>query len=213
MNPSFDLSGSQVRQAREYPIDGSTVIISGQTVALADGKVVAAPPSAAAVLGVAAENHLGVSDAFNPRSNGGAIKVYDSPTQVYVCKTPEYTVLTGDTDFFTCAAKTAGLKNGRAKLVDKEAGSTNKDPLGTAYNIISSEANGKITIDRGEGGGQIAAGDVFELYPPVGYATGKLNAKLCGISLDAELADSALTVVGHVPGLGLTEIKLKTIFA
>jgi len=213
MNPSFDLTGSQVRQAREYPINESTVILSGQAVVLTEGKVMPATSASTVVLGVAAENHLGVPDAFNPRSNGKFIKVFDSPTQVYVCKTPEYPALTGDTDFFTCTAKTTGLKNGYAKLVDKEADSTNSDPLGSTYDIVSSDTNGKITINRSTGNGKIAAGDVFELYPPVGYAAGRLNARLSGISLDGDLANSAVAVAGHVTELGLTELKLKTIFA
>lgn len=213
MNPSFDLTGSQVRQAREYPISESTVIQNGQAVVLIDGKVYPATAASDVLLGVAAENHLGVPDAMNTRSNGRLIKVYDSPTQIYVCKTPEYTAQSGDTASFTCAAKTAGLKNGFVKLVDKEPDSTNTDALGMVYEITGSTSAGVVTLNRGAENGRIGAGDVFEVYPPVGYKLGKLNSRLCGVTLDSEAANSALAVVGHITELGLTELKLKTIFA
>ncbi|MCL1820567.1 MAG: hypothetical protein FWG36_07935 [Oscillospiraceae bacterium] len=213
MNPSFDLSGSQVRQAREYPIEPETVIQSGQAVVLTGGRVAAATAAATVTLGVAAENHLGIPDAFNPRSNGKTIRVYDSPTQIHVSRAPEYAAVSGNTGSFTCAAKSAGLANGFVKLVDKEAGSVNKDPLGAIYDIISSDNTGEITINRGTENGKIDTGDIFEIYPPAGFASGMLNPRLSGLSLDGSTANSALTVMGHVSDLGLVELKLKSIFA
>lgn len=213
MNPTYDLTGSQVRQAREYPIAVNTVIQSGQAVVITNGLVVAASATQAApILGIAAESHLGVADAFNNRSNGKTIKIYDSPTQIYTCRAPEYAASAGTVNTLTCAAKSDTLKGGLVKLVDKESTSTNTDPLGTVYNIILSNTSGVITTDR-MSTTPIATGDIFEIYPPVGYNQCKLTSGQSGISLDAVCDGSPVTVAGRVISLGLVEIAVKNIYS
>lgn len=214
MNPSYDLTGSQVRQAREYPIATNTSIQNGQAVTLTNALVTSASVSSSGpILGVAAETHLGMNDSMNLRSNGRVIKIYDSPTQVYTCRVPEYTATAGTANTITCGAASDSLRNGFVKLVDKENGSTNEDVLGTVYTITGSTTAGVITIDRPSlSPTNINAGDVFEIYPPVGYNKSRLRSGGAHINLDSMVTDSPITIAGSVISMGLAELTIRNIY-
>ena len=82
--------------ARKYPIAAATAITAGEVVKLVNGLVVAsAAAAAAAILGVAAENHPGTADALNPRANGKEILVYDNPELIFECPVSEITAASG----------------------------------------------------------------------------------------------------------------------
>ncbi len=187
------LDGGVHVSAREYDIATDTAIAEGQAVKLADGLVVAAAADeSGAVLGVAAENHSGSADAIDARANGGKIFVIDDPTAVYRCKAPEVTAAGGSATTLEVTALKAfaadDFNGGYVKLVSKAAASTNTDPVGKVRRITdfalddATPTKGILTL---ESGGAPYAGDVYEVFPPVGFAKGNLDSGRAAIVLTA----------------------------
>ena len=194
------LDGAVLISAREYDIAASTAIIAGQIVKLADGLVVAAAAGeTGAVLGIAAENHSGQNDALDIRADGTRIKVIDDPATVMQCAAPEITAAAGGSATTLIAAELAtfandDFKGGYVKLIRKAEGSTNADEIGDVRRIEGSTASSKaFTLEEG---GTPAEGDVYALFPPIGFAKGNLNATGTAIVLTAT-ANLPLKLIGH----------------
>jgi hypothetical protein len=151
----------------EYDIAAGTVIEKGEVVKLVEGLVVAVGDTDQddPYLGVAEEDHTGVANILNPRSNGTRIKVYDSPTAVFKCK--PNAVLTAASGSSTTA-------------VDSAYGSIANDKFNGGYLVVISATNllpgqrfrisdfattsGTFTAAFGAA---VAAGDKFLILPPV----------------------------------------------
>lgn len=208
MKPFYDkITGQTSPAIGEYDIAYNTAIEAGQVVALTEGKVVlAAVNIATAILGVAAEAHAGTASAISPREDGTRITVFDNPSQVFEIAPVKITATGGTT---TTIISTSGFaaedstntfvdddfNGGYVKLVAKAANSTNTDPIGTVYHIGDHDA-GDRTLTIPTAGGAVTAGDVFELYPPLGMVKGNLNSDRNGIVYTAVVA-LPLKVCGH----------------
>lgn len=198
------VDGSVLLSCREYDIAPTTAITPGQVVSITEGRVVAAKAAqTTAILGIAAESHSGVTDALNPRSNGTKILVYDDPDLVSACKAPEHAA-TGGTATTVVIGGLAGFSaddfnGGWLKLVSKAEGSTNTDAVGTMKRIEDfaiSDGTGTFTVAEGASAN---AGDVFAVYPPVGFSKGNLDAAGHALVLTATAA-LAIKVIGHKGG-------------
>ena len=196
--------GGVLKSAREYDIAANTAVHAGQVVALSGGLVIpAVAAQTGAILGIAAETHTGVTDAINPRANGTKIMVWDAPNLIMKCAAPRITAASGSTTTLVAATLATFAANdftgGYVRLVEKAEGSTNADAIGQVRRITASAADTKtFTL---ESGGTPVAGDVYEVFPPLGFAKGNLDAELSGLSLAATAA-LALKVVGHDRDLG-----------
>lgn len=195
---SYDNSGSQVMAAKEYDIATGTAVTEGSFVKLSAGKVIACVVAdTAAILGIAAENHSGSADAFNIRANGLKVKVYDSPSAAYETVAPRATATSGSTTTMAATGLAAfadsDFVGGYIKLVSKVAASTNTDPLGTVYPVTGSTAATKLFTFTKTAGGAVTAGDIFEIYPPVGFAKGNLDATFSKYDLTATASISVRT--------------------
>ncbi len=197
------LDGDVLVSAREYDIAYNTAISEGQVVKLSAGLVVAADAGeTGAILGVAAENHSGTPDALDPRADGTKILVIDDPSAVFQCKAPKVTALASSaTTLEVTALKVFAaddFNGGYVKLVSKASDSTNTDPIGKVRRItdFALDANpatkGVLTI---ESGGAACAGDVYELFPPIGFAKGNLSSTKDALVLTAT-ASLPLRVIG-----------------
>lgn len=195
------LDGGVNISAREYDIAYNADIKEGSLVKLSEGKITAAGAAeTSALLGVAAENHSGVADALNPRANGTKIMVIDDPETVFQCKAPQVTAASGSatTLVFTAGQYFAAddFNGGYVKLVSKAAGSTNTDAIGTVRAItdyaVTASTSGTFTITSG---GTPYVGDVYEVFPPVGFAKGNLDSGRQGIVLSAS-ASISVRVIG-----------------
>ena len=195
------LDGGVTISAREYDIAYNADIKEGSLVKLSEGKITAAGAAeTGALLGVAAENHSGVADALNPRANGTKIMVIDDPEAVFQCKAPQVTAASGSatTLVFTAGQYFAAddFNGGYVKLVSKAAGSTNTDAIGTVRAItdyaVTASTSGTFTIASG---GTPYAGDIYEVFPPVGFAKGNLDSGRQGIVLSAS-ASISVRVIG-----------------
>ena len=184
---------------REYDIAATTAVQKGQVVCLAEGLVV---PAVAAqtgrILGIAAESHSGVEDAMNARENGTVILVYDAPGLIVRCPAPQMAATGGSaTTFISTALATFAdddFNGGYIKLVEKGEESTITDAIGKVRRITDFAANTKtMTV---ESGGTICAGDVYEIYPPLGFAKGNLDENITKLVLTATAA-LPLKVVQH----------------
>lgn len=84
---AYDLSGTTFAMKKEFYIASGTVIEKGEVVKLVDGAVVAVGDTDQddPYLGVAAEDHDGVTDFPGSRQTGNKIYVYCSPTAVFRC--------------------------------------------------------------------------------------------------------------------------------
>ena len=194
------LDGAVLISAREYDIAADTAIQDGQIVKLADGRVVAAAANeTGAILGIAAENHSGQNDALDIRADGTRIKVIDDPATVMQCAAPEITAAAGGSATALIAAELAtfandDFKGGYVKLISKAEGSTNTDEIGDVRRIEGSTASSKtFTLEEG---GTPAEGDVYALFPPIGFNKGNLNATGTAIVLTAT-ANLPLKLIGH----------------
>ncbi len=137
----YSASGANVQPIiREFRIKSDTVVKKGQIVNVDEQGRVKAGKSI--ILGVAAEDHSGVEDESNPRSNGEKIKVICSPNSVYklygtcikFCHddsepgafvTRDYAAGSGDNIFGNCILV----------LTKKAEDSENTDPVGTVYYV------------------------------------------------------------------------------
>lgn len=199
------LDGGVHVSAREYDIAADTAILEGQVVKLTDGLVVAAAAGeTGAILGVAAENHSGEADAIDPRANGKKLLVIDDPDAVYQCKAPEVAAAEGGSATTLIAAELAAFANGDfkggyVKLISKAEESANTDAIGQVRRVESFTASSKtFTLEEG---GVPAEGDVYALFPPVGFAKGSLSADGTALVLSATAA-LPLRVIGHDRILG-----------
>ncbi|OCZ54315.1 hypothetical protein [Dehalobacter sp. TeCB1] len=193
MKVVYDQSGSQVTAMREYDIATNTAVALDQVVKLSSGKVVlAVAGETSPILGIAAEAHSGSADTLNPRANGLRIKVFDAPTQIYECPAPQVTATGGSTTTFV-ASTIAGFADNdfvgsKMKLIQKGASSTITDPVGTVYPITgSTAASGTMTTTTTITGG-CSAGDIFAIFPPVGFQKGNFDSGISKLVLTASAA-------------------------
>lgn len=190
-----NVDGGVIHSVRTYDIGASTEIEEGQVLVLSGGLVTkAAANETGTILGIAAENHKGAEDALNPSANGKEILVYDNPGLVMRCPAPRLTATSGSA---TTIVDTTNLASGIAddafiggyiKLVKKGTDSTNTDAIGKVRRITDSAGStSTLTV---ESGGTICAGDVYELYPPIGLQAGNLdtNRKAVVYSATAEIS-------------------------
>lgn len=213
MKPINDKSGSEVTAVNEYPIETNTAVRLNQVCKLSGGIVVAAAQGeTGAILGVAAEDHPGTADAFNLRADGKKLKVYDSPTQVFSSTAPRLTATGGTTttlvvnDATLAAFADDDFNGGYMKLVSKAVASTNTDSIGTVYPITDFTIATKTFTTTQTAGGAITAGDVFEIYPPIGFSKGNLASTLDKLILSATAA-LAMKVVGYDTELGKVKME------
>ena len=208
------LDGGVHVSAREYDIAYNADIKAGSLVKLSESKVVAAGAAeTGALLGVAAENHSGAADALDPRANGTKIFVIDDPDAIYQCKAPQVTAASGSatTLVFTAGQYFAAddFNGGYVKLVSKANGSTNTDKIGqvraiTDYSVTAS-TSGTFTL---ESGGTPNEGDVYEVFPPVGFAKGNLDSGRSGLVLSAS-ASISVRVIGADIGADKINVMIK----
>lgn len=215
------LDGAVHVSAREYDVASATAIGEGQVVKLSEGLVVAAAAGeTGAILGVAAENHSGSADAMDPRANGTKIMVIDDPGVVYQCAAPEVTAAGGSSTTLEVTALKVfaadDFNGGYVKLVSKAEGSTNTDPIGAVRRITDfaldaeTPTKGILTIASG---GAPYAGDVYAIFPPIGFAKGNLNSGGTALVLSAT-ASLPLKVMGRDLGFGkINLIAKKHLFA
>ena len=208
------LDGGVHVSAREYDVAYNADIKEGQLVKLSESKAVsAAAAETGALLGVAAENHSGAADALDPRANGTKLLVIDDPSAVFQCKAPEVTASGGSatTLVFTAGQYFAAddFNGGYVKLVSKAAGSTNTDAIGTVRAIsdyaVTASTSGTFTITSG---GTPYSGDVYAVFPPVGFAKGNLDSARSGIVLSAS-ANLPLRVIGNDIGAGRINVMIR----
>ena len=195
---SYNASGSAITSQKEYDIATGTVVQEGAFVKLTAGKVVAAVVAdTGTLLGVAAERHSGAADALNLKSNGLKIKVNDSPDAVFETTPPRATATSGSTTTMAATGLAAFADSdfigGYIKLVSKVAASTNTDAIGTVYPVTGSTAATKLFTFTQTAGGAVTAGDIFEIYPPIGFAKGNLDATFSKYDLTATASISVRT--------------------
>ena len=194
MRPIQNAGGHVGLTARNYPIAYNTAISAGEVVQLSGGLVVAAAANqTAAILGIAAENHPGTSDALNPRANGTEILVYDNPELIFECPAPTFaasggtatTVTTTTTDV---ATTTADAFNGGFLVSPKG----NKRAV---TDFANSTTTNTFTVPSGE---TAADGDVYTLYPQIGCAAGwRLDSTTLSKIVLTATGCTKLKVVGH----------------
>lgn len=184
MEYKYNLYGAQVPEFHEYDIASDTVIKKGQVVTISAGLVVlAAVAQTTAILGIAAEDHTGVTDTLNPRLNGTKIKVYDSPGAVFSCKAKiELTATSGNATTFAATGLTGSYAdsdfvNGYLILTGKATTSTLTDPIGTLYKITGYTNTGRVFTAASFSGG-VSAGDKMVLVPPLFFNKGNFSSDL-----------------------------------
>ena len=205
--------GSVLKSAREYDVAADTVVMFGQVVTIAEGLVVpAVRKQTGRVLGIAAETHTGVEDALNSRNNGMRILVYDCPDVIAQCAAPEIAAAGGSETTLVCAALSAtfaddDFNGGYVKLLRKADESANTDEIGKVRRVTDYTANSKtLTL---ESGGTPTAGDVYALFPPIGFAKGQLDGDIQALDL-ADTCALALKVVGMDRDLSQVNLMART---
>ena len=176
---------------KSYQIASATDIKADQIVKLAAGKVVLADAGeTAAILGIAKENHTGVTDAFNVRNDGPLISVLDSPLSIYEAPAPQATATSGSSTTMAATGLAVfaddDFNGGFIKLISKTDASANTDALGTVYEVTDFTAATKLfTVAAGA---THTAGDVYEIYAPSGFQKGNLDAGISKVVLTTNAA-------------------------
>lgn len=202
MKPIQNAGGHVGLTARNYPIAADTAVEAGQVVKLTGAKVVlTAANETGSIIGIAAENHPGIADPLNLRADGTEILVYDNPELLFECPVPTVTAESGSATTvvpvsgdIAAAIADGAFTNSMLVLRSKAAGSGNTDPIGKKIPVSGYTKTGTV-ITKAEGGTP-AAGDVYELYPPIGSAICGLNAERNKLLVSATGATS-IRVVGH----------------
>ena len=202
MRPIQNAGGHVGLTAREYPIAAATAISEGQVVKLNAGLVVSATAAETnVILGIAAENHPGVSDPLNKRANGDKILVYDNPELIFECPAPVIAAASGSATTIVpkngdvaAAAADDAFNNSVLVLISKAADSANTDFIGKQIPVTDYTASG--TVITKASGGTPSAGDEYEVYPKLGTAVGGIA------SLDSD-TKSVLVLTAK----GATKIK------
>lgn len=196
---------ASISSEADYNIAAATDIKEGQIVKLTGGLVVLATAGeTGAILGVAKENHTGVTDAFNVRNNGRKIRIFDSPTSVFEAPAPRATATSGSATTMAATGLATfaddDFNGGYLKLVSKTATSTNTDPIGKLYEITDFTASTKLfTVASGQ---THNVGDVYEIYAPVGFLKGNLDSTISKLVLTTN-ANTPFKVYGQDFDLGL----------
>lgn len=193
MRQIMDVSGAVLHSEREYDIAPNTAVAVGQVVKLDGGLVVPAGANeSGAILGYAAENHSGVEDALDMRANGKKIIVQDAPGAVAESPAPVVTASGGTETTITVAdAPAFGANAFKGGYV--------KGPDGRVRAITASAvASGTLTLTV-EAGEVPVAGEVFRVFPPVGFVGGNLSAQRDKLVLTATAA-LPLMVMGRDEG-------------
>lgn len=201
MKPYQKADGGVLSSVREYDIAAATKINRGQVVKIADGLVVAAVAAETGrILGVAAENHSGVADALNPRENGTKILVWDAPDAIFACPVPTFTATGGFATTVTAALSaftgSNAFKGGYLKLISKGAGSTNTDPIGTIKRITAYAYSSSTSTFTVESGATACSGDVYALFPQIGFVGGNLDIDASNNPLGQKIV---LTATANLP--------------
>ena len=202
MRPIQNAGGHVGLTARNYPVAAATEIHPGQVVKLSGAlTVTAAANETGAILGIAGENHPGAADVLNPRANGDQILVYDNPALIFECPVPEIAAASGSATTLVPASGDVAstiaddaFNGGVLVLKSKAAGSGNTDPIGKRITVSDYTKSG--TVITKPSGGTPSAGDIYELYPPVGSAVGGLDSGRSKLVVSATGATS-VKVVGH----------------
>ena len=206
-----DKSGSQVESIQEYEIATGTVITEGEFVKLSSGKVIpVVAGETAAILGVAKEAHSGSADALNARSNGLKVLVSDSTTAVYSVPVPTATATSGTTTTFVVSGLGSvfsddDFNGGKLKIKSKATASTNTDVVGTVYDITDFTGS-SATFTFATAGGAITAGDIMEIYPPIGFQKGNFDAAFQKIVLTAS-ATMPVRSIGYNTDMGVVRLE------
>ena len=137
----------------------------------------------------------------------------DDPAAVYQCKAPEVTASGGSATTLVFVAgqyfSADDFNGGYVKCVSKVADSTNTDAIGKVRAIsdyaVTSATSGTFTITSG---GTPNAGDVYEVFPPVGFAKGNLDTNRTSIVLSAS-ASLPLRVIGHDIEMDKINVQVK----
>ena len=176
---------------KSYQIASATDIEEGQVVKLSAGKVVLADVGeTAAILGVAKENHTGVTDDFNVRNDGLLVSVLDSPLSIFEAPAPEATATSGSATTMAATGLAVfaddDFNGGYIKLIEKTDASANTDALGTVYPVTDYTAATKLfTVASGV---THTTGDVYEIYAPNGFQKGNLSADISKVVLTTNAA-------------------------
>lgn len=206
-----NVSGNPIVAYHGYPIAEDTAIERGQVVKLSGGLIVPVSESDTdAPAGVAAESHTGAEDALNERSNGKDIYVYDAKDTLFACPAPTVTAASGTETTLTATEGSLAafgaddLTGGCVQLIAKAEDSANTDAIGQTRKIAGF-GNGTLTLERG---GAAAEGDVYRLFPPIGFAKGNYDATRTKLTLSATAA-LGMAVAGHEIAAGNILLKRK----
>lgn len=215
MRPIQNAGGGVQLTAREYPVAAATAIKRGAVVKMSGGFVVLATAAdTGRLLGIAAEDHPGAADALNPRANGAAILVYDSP--LLICDYgAEIEAATGGSATTVTMSTLGAFDNddfngGYLVLVEKAANSANTDAVGTVKLITDYAyvASGTVSTFTVESGGTAAAGDKYAIIPPVGFAKGNFGDDRLAVVLTATAA-----IKIKVVGCDIDTLRVRCMFS
>ena len=174
MNFMFNLAGNNIPLIKEFDIDEDTCVAYGEAVGLLDDKIVRVD-EAGIILGVAAEEHTGIHDELNARSDGARIRVIISPDAVYGINNKEYVAVSGTETSVTVPSDglSVNVTSGKVMLVKKGENSVNTEKIGTKRRITACTVSGDVATLTIEAGSVSSEGDVYVIIPETG-------ATLCG---------------------------------
>lgn len=155
-------------------LDSTSPIRKGTPIAIMPSNTGVYASISTDIIGISMEDHSGVADDFNPRSNGPTLRVLCPSNAVYELDAPIYKV----TEDCTCSANSI-VADGHytsdssccfAVLIKKGEGSTNTDKIGQKRKISSIYEYGydglyEFVVTTG---GTACPGDEYAILPGIG---------------------------------------------
>lgn len=167
---------------------GQIVVLSKNTVRPAQAQ------QTDAILGVCLEN----LESGHP--TGAHVRVADSPSTVYACDAPQITATSGSTSTVGATALASfaddAFNGGVLKFIHPGASSTNSALPGDVFPITDYSGTDKTFTFEGTLSGAVAAGDTYQVFPPIGSSLGALDTSRDAIVLTTATNNFVLRVVG-----------------
>lgn len=204
-------NGNTTPTIKEYVTNETVFLKKGTLMMVRDGKVLKADGTMTPI-GILAEDYDPEPNELNVHAGDKHVRVIVSPNAVY--RVPPFRVTlteNGTTTTMkwpgTVPTSSSAFKGGYFRLLEKGENSTNTDPIGT---VRESSGTTESNVNLEEGGVP-CAGDVYEIFMPVGSTN--LTPETSGTEFKLCLTTSSIyRVVGSDPKTGYMEVIFRNSF-
>lgn len=205
-------NGNTVPNIKKFRTSETEPIKKGTLMMAKEGELIRSDGTFTAV-GILAEDYDPNPNELNAHAGDGFVRVIISPNAVYRILPFRMTLAENGTSTTmtwpgTAPTSNNAFKNGYFRLVEKGEKSSNTDPIGTIRHVTES-VGPDITLEEG---GIASAGDVFDVFMPIGSSFLTVDAEDPTRCILVPGSNGTYRVVGCEPQTGYMEIVIRNNF-